>query len=67
MLIYPAWQKYPAGTELGAFRFSDKLTLLVMPFDLEAQGAATDLILKLQVATSWLKCLPYTEAVFQGC
>jgi 5-methylcytosine-specific restriction enzyme subunit McrC len=48
VLIYPAWQKYPAGTELGEFRFNDKLALKVTPFDLDAQDAAKDLILKLQ-------------------
>ena len=48
VLIYPAWQKFPAGTELGEFRFNDKLTLKVMPFDLDAQDSAKDLILKLQ-------------------
>ncbi len=48
VLIYPAWKKYPDGTELGEFRFNDKLTLRVLPFDLEAQDAAKDLILKLQ-------------------
>lgn len=48
VLIYPAWHKFPAGAYLGEFRFNDKLTLKVLPFDLDAQNAAKDLISKLQ-------------------
>jgi 5-methylcytosine-specific restriction enzyme subunit McrC len=48
VLIYPAWQKFPASTQLVEFRFNDNLKLLVLPFDLEAENAAEHLISALQ-------------------
>lgn len=50
VLIYPVWEKFPADTILGEFRFTEKLTLLVLPFDLEADDAAINVISKLQQA-----------------
>ncbi|MEE2000030.1 McrC family protein [Alkalimonas sp. MEB108] len=48
VLIYPAWQRFTASSELGEFYFNDQLRLLVLPFDLEAEESAKNLILKLQ-------------------
>lgn len=48
VLIYPAWQKFPSGAQLAEFSFNDKLKLLVLAFDLEAEDAAKNLILQLQ-------------------
>ncbi|MCC5825465.1 McrC family protein [Alkalimonas sp.] len=50
VLVYPAWQKFPAAAQLADFRFNDKLTLWVLPFDLEAEDAAKNLISNLQNA-----------------
>lgn len=48
VLIYPAWQKFPAGTQLAEFSFNNTLKLQVLPFDLEAENAANELITLLQ-------------------
>lgn len=47
VLIYPAWQKFPADIRLKDFKFNHKLKLLVLPFDLESEDAAKQLIFKL--------------------
>ncbi|WLD59319.1 McrC family protein [Salinispirillum sp. LH 10-3-1] len=48
VLIYPAWEKFPSGTRLAEFCFNDQLRLLVLPFDLEDDDAAFNLIVQLQ-------------------
>lgn len=48
VLVYPAWHKFSAASQLAEFRFNDTLTLWVLPFDLEAEDAAKNLISQLQ-------------------
>lgn len=48
VLIYPAWQGFPAGTQPLHFSYSDDLSLYVLPYDLEDKNAAKNLI-------SWLR------------
>lgn len=48
VLIYPAWQGFPAGTQPLHFSYSDDLNLYVLPYDLEDKNAAKNLI-------SWLQ------------
>lgn len=48
VLIYPAWQKFPPGTQLAEFSFNNTLKLRVLPFDLEDENAANELITLLQ-------------------
>lgn len=48
VLIYPAWQGFPAGTQPLHFNYSDDLNLYVLPYDLEDKNAAKNLI-------SWLQ------------
>lgn len=48
VLIYPAWQGFPAGTQPLHFSYSDDLSLYVLPYDLEDKNAAKNLI-------SWLQ------------
>lgn len=48
VLIYPAWQKFPPGTQLAEFSFNNTLKLRVLPFDLESDRAASELITLLQ-------------------
>jgi len=48
VLIYPAWQGFPADTQPLHFCYSDELSLYVLPYDLEDKNAAKNLI-------SWLQ------------
>lgn len=48
VLIYPAWDKFPAITAPLHFSFSADLQLLALPFDLEDENAAKNLISLLQ-------------------
>lgn len=48
VLIYPAWQGFPAGMQPLHFSYSDDLSLYVLPYDLEDKNAAKNLI-------SWLQ------------
>jgi 5-methylcytosine-specific restriction enzyme subunit McrC len=48
VLIYPAWQGFPADTQPLHFSYSDELSLYVLPYDLEDKNAAKNLI-------SWLQ------------
>ena len=48
VLIYPAWQGFPASTAPLYFSYSDDLCLYVLPYDLEDKNAAKNLI-------SWLQ------------
>lgn len=48
VLIYPAWQKFPATTALAGFHYSQTLDLWVLPFDLNADDAGAQLLSQLQ-------------------
>ncbi|MFC4654011.1 McrC family protein [Rheinheimera marina] len=48
VLIYPAWDKFPANAEPLHFSFSSDLQLLALPYDLEDENAAKNLISSLQ-------------------
>lgn len=48
VLIYPAWQGFPAQTKPLHFSYSSELSLYVLPYDLEDKNAAHNLILWLQ-------------------
>jgi 5-methylcytosine-specific restriction enzyme subunit McrC len=48
VLIYPAWQDFPAGSKALHFSYSTDLNLYVLPYDLEDKNAAKTLI-------SWLQ------------
>jgi 5-methylcytosine-specific restriction enzyme subunit McrC len=48
VLIYPAWDKFPANAEPLHFSFSSDLQLLALPYDLEHENAAKNLISSLQ-------------------
>lgn len=48
VLIYPAWQGFPASTAPMHFSYSADLSLYVLPYDLEDKNAAKTLI-------SWLQ------------
>jgi 5-methylcytosine-specific restriction enzyme subunit McrC len=48
VLIYPAWDKFPAHAEPLHFSFSSDLQLLALPYDLEDENAAKNLISSLQ-------------------
>lgn len=48
VLIYPAWQGFPAGSKALHFSYSTDLNLYVLPYDLEDKNAAKILI-------SWLQ------------
>lgn len=48
VLIYPAWQGFPAATQALHFSYSNELSLYVHPYDLEDKNAAKALI-------SWLQ------------
>lgn len=48
VLIYPAWDKFPAKTTPLHFSFNDQLQLWALPFDLDDDSAAKNLI-------SWLQ------------
>lgn len=44
VLIYPAWQKYPATTAPLYFKYSDTLNLMVLPFDLTNKNSALEFV-----------------------
>lgn len=48
VLIYPVWDKFSGGTAPLHFSFSSELDLLALPFDLEDENAANNLISLLQ-------------------
>jgi 5-methylcytosine-specific restriction enzyme subunit McrC len=48
VLIYPAWQGFPANTKQLHFSYSAELSLYVLPYNLEDENAAKTLI-------SWLQ------------
>ena len=48
MLIYPAWQGFPADSKALHFSYSTDLNLYVLPYDLDDKNAAKTLI-------SWLQ------------
>ena len=48
VLIYPAWQDFPAGSKALHFSYSTDLNLYVLPYDLDDKNAAKTLI-------SWLQ------------